>query len=159
MIILGVDPGYDRLGVAILKKKNRRRELLLFSSCIETSRTKGIPERLVELGEALTRCIKKWKPEVLAIEALYMNTNQKTALTVAEARGVVMYIASLNNLRVYEFTPQAVKIATTGYGRSTKEQVAKMLPRLVALTDERKRRRDDEYDAIAVALTCAASIR
>lgn len=159
MIILGVDPGYDRLGIAFIRKEKIGKETLLYSACIETTRGNTLASRLVELGSALTHHIQEWKPDVLAIETLYMSTNQKTAFAVAEARGVVLYIASLHKLAIYEYTPQAVKIATTGYGKSTKDQVTSMIPRLIEVPKKSIRMRDDEFDAIAVALTGAASIR
>lgn len=159
MIILGVDPGYDRLGIAFVRKEKVGRETLLYSACIETTRGNSLASRFQELGTALIHSIKEWKPDVLAIETLYMSTNQKTAFAVAEARGVVLYIASIHNLTIYEYTPQAVKIATTGYGKSTKEQVTSMIHRLISLPEKKGKMRDDEFDAIAVALTGSASIR
>jgi crossover junction endodeoxyribonuclease RuvC len=159
MIILGIDPGYDRLGIAFLKKEKTGKETLLYSGCIETTRGTSLASRLQELGGELERAVLTWKPDVLAIETLYMSTNQKTAIAVAEARGVVLYIASVHKLLIYEYTPQAVKIATTGYGKSSKEQVTSMIPRLIAMPQKIGKMRDDEFDAIAVALTGAASIR
>ena len=159
MIILGVDPGYDRLGIAFVRKEKVGRETLLYSACIETTRGNSLASRLQELGHALEHAIKEWKPEALAIETLYMSNNQKTAFAVAEARGVVLYIASIHRLSIYEYTPQAVKIATTGYGKSTKDQVTSMIPRLITVPKKNIKMRDDEFDAIAVALTGSASIR
>lgn len=154
MRILGIDPGYDRLGVAIIEKEKGGKEILLFSTCIETSRAQSFAERLLTIGDALSAILETWNPDVLAIEELYMGSNQKTAMRVAEARGTILYLAAKSGLLVRMFTPQEIKVATTGYGKSDKAQVTYMVARLVTLTP--KKRLDDEYDAIAVALTAAA---
>jgi crossover junction endodeoxyribonuclease RuvC len=156
MRILGIDPGYERLGVAVIEK-NGRGECLLYSTCIRTSPKKTFPERLEILGKELTVVLESWKPEVLATETLYMTKNQKTAIPVAGARGVILYLAQKHGLTICEYSPQAIKIALTGYGNSSKAQVTAMIPRLIRTPT--KKTVDDEYDAIAAALTCAASIR
>jgi crossover junction endodeoxyribonuclease RuvC len=101
--------------------------------------------------------IEKYKPEVLAIETLFLNTNQKTVMRVAEARGVVIYEAAQVGLKVFEAAPPQIKIATTGYGRATKEQMIKMVRILVEL--DKNKTSDDELDAIAIALTAFAHLR
>ncbi len=156
--VLGIDPGYDRLGIAIIEKGFRSKDTLLYSTCIETNRSSSYGSRLEEVGAAILRCVDEWKPHALAIETLYMSTNQKTAFKVAESRGVVVYCASSKQLPIYEYTPQQVKIAVTGYGKSSKDQVMDMIPRLLTL-DMQKRRLDDEFDAIAVAITGIVCIR
>ena len=155
MLILAIDPGYERLGIAVLQKEPRGKEDVLFSCCITTPRTLPHEKRLCIIGEEIARIIKKWKPEAAAIETLFFTTNQKTVMAVSEARGVMLYKAAEAGLRVFEYTPLQIKIAVTGYGRSDKRQVTEMVKRLVVL-DARKRL-DDEYDAIAVGLTCLAS--
>ncbi|QQR76907.1 crossover junction endodeoxyribonuclease RuvC [Candidatus Nomurabacteria bacterium] len=99
----------------------------------------------------------KYKPEYLSIEKLYMTVNQKTAMNVAEARGVVIYESQKSNIPIYEFTPMEIKMAVTGFGKATKNDVAKMVPKLIVL--ENKKMKDDEIDAIAIALTLSATIR
>lgn len=158
MRILGIDPGYDRLGLAVIQKEARIKEVLLDSMCLESNRQSSYGDRLLEVGQAVLEYIRVWKPDALAIETLYMSTNQKTAFKVAESRGVVLYCSNSMKVPVFEYTPQQVKIAITGYGKSSKDQVTDMIPRLVTLHDKRKRL-DDEFDAIAVALTGAACIR
>jgi crossover junction endodeoxyribonuclease RuvC len=96
-------------------------------------------------------------PDVVAIERLYFNKNQRTAMRVAEMRGVVVYLAEQNRSKVVEYTPQQIKVAVTGYGASNKKQVASMVARLIPMM--RTDALDDEYDAVAVALTALASIR
>ena len=92
MKILGIDPGYERLGVAIIEKNTTGKEVVLFSDCIRTSAKLDMPERLFELGRALSAVIKNHKPDAAAIEELYFAKNTKTAMLVAEARGVIQYI-------------------------------------------------------------------
>lgn len=156
--VLGIDPGYDRLGLAIIEKGIRAKDTLLHSKCLETNRKSSYGSRLEEVGATLLNYIKEWDPQALAIETLYMSTNQKTAFKVAESRGVVLYCASSKQLPIYEYTPQQVKIAVTGYGKSSKDQVMDMIPRLLAI-DMKRKRLDDEFDAIAVALTGIVCIR
>ena len=156
--ILGIDPGFDRLGIAILEKnKSDKKESIIFSECFKTSSKLEFPERLNLIGKEVKKIIKKYKPEVLAIETLFLNTNQKTVMRVAEARGVVVYEAAQAGLRVFEATPLQIKIAVTGYGRADKTQVMKMVKILVAL--DKKKTSDDELDAIAASLTAFAHIR
>jgi len=160
MIILGIDPGFERLGLAVLEKpenKNKSKEKIIFSECFKTPARLEFGERLSLIGKEVKNVIKKLKPDVLAIETLFLNTNQKTVMRVAEARGVVMYEASLGGLRIFEASPLQIKIAITGYGRATKEQVTKMVKILID-TDNAKKS-DDELDAIAIALTASAHIK
>ncbi|MCA9365346.1 crossover junction endodeoxyribonuclease RuvC [Candidatus Kaiserbacteria bacterium] len=153
MRVIGIDPGYDRLGVAILEFENGK-ESLLFSTCIETDKKLNLNERLFTIGNQLTKIIKEYQPDTLAIETIFFNQNQKTAIGVAEARGLIIYLAQQNNCQVYEFGPQEIKIAVTGYGKSDKSAVIDMVKRLVINVPETAL--DDEYDAIAVSITCLA---
>lgn len=156
MKILGIDPGYERLGIAILERnlEARPKESVLFSECFKTPAKLGFAERLNLIGEEVRAIIKKYKPEVLAIETLFLTTNQKTVMRVAEARGVVIYEASRAGLKIFEASPPQIKIATTSYGKASKEQVMKMVKILVNIDDSKKS--DDELDAIAIALTAFA---
>ena len=158
MRILGIDPGFERLGVAILEKnKGDKKERVLFSECFKTSAKLEFPERLFLIGKEIKKIIKKFQPEILAIETLFFTSNQKTVMGVSEARGVIMYQALLNQIPVFEYTPLQIKIAVTGYGRGDKKQVTEMVTRLIKIEKEIKH--DDEYDAIAVGLTHLASHR
>src|SRR3989344_2103608 len=118
MIILGIDPGYDRLGIAILEKKNK--ETLLHSECFITSSKDSFYTRLFQIGKRINEIIKEYNPDILAIESLFITKNQKTAMRVSEARGVIMYEAIKNNIKVLEYTPLQIKMAVTGYGKSDK---------------------------------------
>jgi crossover junction endodeoxyribonuclease RuvC len=158
MRILGVDPGYERLGIAMLEKdKNSRKEKVVFSECFKTSAKLEFFERLKLIGEEVKNVIKKYKPEVLAIETLFLNTNQKTVMHVAEVRGVIIYEAICAGLKIFEASPPQIKIATTGYGRANKIQINKMVKILVDIDENIKS--DDELDAIAIALTAFAHLK
>src|SRR3989344_2452424 len=124
MRILGIDPGFERLGVAVLEKnKGDKKESVVFSECFKTSAKLEFSGRLHLIGAEVKKIIKKYKPEVLAIETLFLNTNQKTVMRVAEARGVAIYEATLAGLEIFKASPPQIKIATSGYGRATKEQM------------------------------------
>ena len=153
MRVISIDPGYDKVGVAILEDK----DTLLYSDCIKTSRDNSFEERLGFVISELSKVIEKFKPEALAIENLFFYKNQKTAMRVSEARGAIIQEATSKNLKVYEYTPLQIKIAVTGYGKSDKNQVISMVRNLVEIDKEIKE--DDEYDAIACGLTCLASVR
>jgi crossover junction endodeoxyribonuclease RuvC len=159
MRILGIDPGYERLGIAVLEKlpEVSPREKVIFSECFKTSAKLEFSERLHLIGIEVNKVIGKYKPEVLAIETLFLNTNHKTVMKVAEARGVVVYEASCAGLKVFEASPPQIKIATTGYGKANKEQIIKMVKILVDIDNSKKS--DDELDAIAIALTAFAHLK
>ncbi len=154
MKILGIDPGYDRVGIAIIEKEGKNKETLVFSECFQTSSKDSFYVRLRQVGKKIEEVIYKHSPNALAIESLFITKNQKTAMKVSEARGVIIYEAVKAGLPVYEYTPLQIKVAVTGHGGSDKAQVTKMIPLLVKLTI--KKALDDEYDAIAVALSCIA---
>jgi crossover junction endodeoxyribonuclease RuvC len=148
MRILAIDPGYDRLGTAVIEGNPSRPELV-WSDCILPAKGAG-SERLADVSRAITTAIKKYAPDALAIETLFFNVNKKTALGVAEARGAILAAAGLASLPVIECSPQQVKLAVTGYGSADKKSIAMMIPKLIALS--KKKRLDDELDAIAVGI-------
>ncbi len=150
--VLGVDPGFDRVGISILEKDN-----LLFSTCIETNRKESHEKRLEQIGITLRSVIKKWSPASLAIESLFFNQNTTNALKVSEARGVIIYEAACAGLKIFEYSPQAIKIAVTGYGKADKKQVETMVERLVKIPLNTGQKLDDELDAIAVGITHLAT--
>lgn len=156
MKVLGIDPGYDRLGVAVMEKDGGK-EKLLFSTCILTDKSTSLPERIGELGTKLRLIMTEHRPDQVAIETLFFNKNQKTVVAVAEARGVVIFLARECGAEVKEFGPAEVKVAVTGYGQSDKTAIVDMLKRLVPNLPPNGL--DDEYDAIAVAVTALAHHR
>lgn len=156
MRILAFDPGYERLGVAVIEKVAGK-EKLLHSDCIRTKATLAFSERLAELGAATEALIAQWQPQGVALESLYFENNAKTAMNVSAVRGMLLYLAARSNLVAHEYTPLQVKVAVTGHGRASKADIALMVPRLVSISQGK--RLDDELDAIAVGITCLASIR
>ena len=158
MKILGIDPGFERLGIAVVEKNKGEKEKLVFSECFKTSKTLDFSERLVLLGKEIEAVIEKHQPSHMGVETLYIETNQKTAMRVSEARGVVIFLAAKNGLRICEYTPLQIKAAVTGYGKADKQAVMNMVPKLIQI-DVVHKMIDDELDAIAVALTTCAHER
>lgn len=153
MRVISVDPGYDRIGVAIMDFTDNK-ELLLHSECITTDKLTSLPERIFLLGTRFEELLQQYSPTALGIETLFFNKNQKTAIGVAQARGTLLYLARTHDCAIYEFGPQEVKVAITGYGKSDKRAVIDMIMRLVPNAPPDAL--DDEYDAIAVGITCLA---
>lgn len=157
MRILGIDPGYDRLGIAVINKPVRGKEVLIYSGCLQTSAKDPIYERLRSIGAEVARILDEFKPDALAIETLFITKNQKTAMRVAEARGIIIYEVVKRGLAVHEYSPVQIKSSITGDGGSDKQRMAKMVRLLLVMPDGKAL--DDEYDAVAVALTHAARAR
>jgi crossover junction endodeoxyribonuclease RuvC len=148
--VLAIDPGYDRLGIAVMEK-----DALIFSECFVPP--KGtLPARLASVYQRVNTLIQHYAPESMATETLFFTKNQKTAMAVAEARGVILLAAENSGISLFEYSPQAVKIAVTGNGSATKDGVAKMVEKILKLPS--KKRLDDEYDAIALAIAHLASV-
>ncbi|MFA6278746.1 MAG: crossover junction endodeoxyribonuclease RuvC [Candidatus Paceibacterota bacterium] len=153
MRILAIDPGYDRLGIAIIEG-DPSRPTLLWSDCVLPD--KGArADRLAQVSSAVTTAIREYTPNILALETLFFSVNKKTALGVAEARGAILAAAGLASLPVIECSPQQVKLAVTGHGGANKAAIALMVPKLLTLP--KKKRLDDELDAIAIGITALAS--
>ena len=156
MRVLAFDPGFERLGAAVVERVGGK-DVLLHSECIHTSAKLAFEERLLLLGKAAEALIELWLPEMVAIEDVFFENNAKTAIQVAQVCGTLSYIALSHQLPLAHYSPLQVKVAITGYGKSDKAAIAHMIPRLVTLPT--KKRLDDELDAIAVGLTCLASTR
>lgn len=156
MKVLALDPGYDRLGVAVIERVSGK-ESLVYSACIETDKKSDLTDRLFYVGTAVANLIEEYAPEAVAIETLFFNKNIKTAIGVAQARGIIIFLAKKAGCAVYEFGPQEIKVAVTGYGKSDKSAVIDMVKRLVVNAPEKAH--DDEYDAIAVGITALAHHR
>lgn len=155
MIILGVDPGTATTGYAIIKSKNRKVGAVEYG-CIRTSQKKSDAERLEEIYSDLAKLIKKYRPQLIAVESVFFYNNVKTAITVAQARGVILLCARQNKTKIVEFTPLQVKSSLTGYGKADKQQVQYMVKALLGLKTIPKP--DDAADALALAL-CAVNQR
>ncbi len=156
MKALGIDPGYDRLGVAVVSNTDGH-DTVVYSTCVETDKQATLAERLLVLGDQVEDVLTKHTPDVVGIETLFFNKNVKTAIGVAQARGLVLYLSQKHGCTVAELSPQEIKIALTGYGKSDKSAVLTMLERLVRNVPEQAI--DDEYDAIAAAVTALAHHR
>lgn len=156
MRVLGVDPGYDRVGFAVIEKVAEQ-EQLVFSECFETNRGNTFEARLHALGAECERLITTYRPDAAAFEKLFFQNNQKTAFLVSEARGAMRYIAAAYMVPIFEYAPHQIKNAVAGDGRGNKQQIMNMVHQLISI--DKKIQYDDEYDAIAVGLTCLASER
>jgi len=154
MTILGIDPGYDRLGWGVITSQLRRSRVVDFG-CIKTSRQANIFDRYQQILQELQHIIGQHHPQDAAIEALYFAKNQKTALRVSEARGVIISQLLIAGCAVTEYSPQAVKMAVTGYGRADKLAVEKMIRAELKITSPKLI--DDTLDALALAVTHAIS--
>jgi crossover junction endodeoxyribonuclease RuvC len=150
MRIVGIDPGFGRMGWGIVEEKSGKVEPIEYG-CLETSPKKELGERLREVYLFVEELIKNYHPEALAIEDLFFNTNAKTAFAVGQARGVIILAATLNNISVTTYTPLQVKIAIAGYGRAEKGQIGQMVK--IALKLDSIPKLDDTTDALAIALT------
>lgn len=149
MRIMGIDPGFAIVGFSLLEAEAGETKLL---SCGVITTQAGVPfsRRLLQIGEDLESLIHKFQPDVMAVEELFFNTNTTTAIGVAEARGVIRYMAEKLGVPMVEYTPSQVKLAVTGYGKAEKKQVMEMTKRLLKLKAVPKP--DDAADAVAIAL-------
>lgn len=153
MKALSIDPGYGRCGIAVISG-TASQQTCEYSGCIETKSKNKFADRLKEICDRVRETIREHNPDVLAIEKLFFNQNTTTAMKVAQVKGAIILVAKENNLTTYEYTPQKIKTAVTGYGKSSKNQMIEMTKQLVSIRDEAKH--DDEYDAVAVGVTCLA---
>jgi len=149
--ILGIDPGLEITGVGILDVKAGK-YYPIYSDYIITKRDKPICERLEEIYIKINQLIKRFCPDCLDIEEIFFNVNTKTALDVGHARGVSILAGSVNNLKIYEYTPLQVKQAIVGYGKATKKQIKYMLKILLGTGDNFFPNKDDAWDAMAISV-------
>lgn len=149
MRILGVDPGIAIVGWGVLDYDRFKFKPVAYDS-IMTKAGLPVEERLSQVFKGLSAVIEKYKPEVMSVEELFWNTNQKTGITVAEARGVILLAAKLAGIPIYEYTPLQVKQAVVGYGRAEKKQIITMVTSILGL--EKPPKPDDTADALALAM-------
>lgn len=155
MIILGIDPGTATTGYGVIKKDNNL-EMIAYG-CIKTTTDYSTAERLNILDKELSKIIKKYKPEKIAIEDIFFFKNVKTAVKVSQARGVILARAAKTKKQIIEYTPLQIKQAVTSYGRADKNQVQQMVKLLLKLKQIPKP--DDAADALATAICCANSTK
>jgi crossover junction endodeoxyribonuclease RuvC len=151
---MGIDPGYAIVGFGIVDYKNNKFDLLSYGAITTEAKT-DFSDRLIRIYEGVDSLIKKYRPDAIAIERLYFTTNQKTAIDVAQARGVILLAARQNLINVSEYTPLQVKGAVVGYGKAEKKQVMEMTRVMLGLKDYPKP--DDAADALAIAICRAHS--
>lgn len=152
-IILGIDPGYARVGWGVVRASGSSCVCLGYG-CFETSADEEIAQRLALIEAELVRIIKKFQPNDIAIEELFWGRNVTTGIKVAMARGVVLVRAVEHTGRIYEYKPSQIKHAMTGVGNADKKQMQFMVQRILGLKEIPKP--DDSADALAVAITHAA---
>jgi crossover junction endodeoxyribonuclease RuvC len=153
MIVLGIDPGTAQTGYGVIKISKNKEPICLDYGVIKT--TKGLKpwERLKKIEKEFQKLIRKYKPQILAIESLYFFKNAKTIITVSQAKGVILLTAEKKGLKIKEFTPLEVKMNICGYGRATKFQIQKMVKNILKLT--KAPYPDDAADALAIALSAS----
>lgn len=147
--LLGIDPGYDRLGWCITQLSGQK-TIIVTSGCIETDTSQNIYTRYLAIDTALSSIIKTYTPTECGIETLFFTKNEKTVMKVSEVRGVVMSCLLRNNVEIFDYTPMQIKSAITGNGRAGKPEVERMITLLTRC--EKLPKLDDEVDAIATAL-------
>lgn len=153
MIILGIDPGYAIVGWGVIEKDRRGKCTVIDYGAITTDKDMPFPQRLLVIKKGMDVLISRFKPEVLAIEELFFNTNTTTAIKVAQARGVVVCECEEKGVKIFEYTPLQIKQGLTGFGRAEKAQIQYMTKIMLNLKSVPKP--DDTADALAVALTHA----
>lgn len=155
MKIFGIDPGTATTGFGLISKEGPK---LVKIDCgvISTSKDLEMPKRLGILYDDLQEIIKAHKPDVVVVEKLFFTNNITTAMTVSQARGVVLLVAEQNSIRTAEYTPLQVKMAVSGYGKATKKQVQEMVKKILKL--EVIPKPDDAADALAIAICHSANI-
>ena len=149
MRILGIDPGLAIVGwsvVNIFENEN----ILEASGSIQTDKTKTDAQRLLEIENDMQTILDIYKPDIASIEKLFYFKNQKTDIPVAEARGVILSVLEKNSVPIFEYTPIEVKQIITGYGRASKEEVAKIVE--MSIKYKKLPKLDDTLDSIAIAL-------
>ncbi len=155
MRILGIDPGTGILGFGVIDVTKGKSQLV-DAGVIRTPVHEDDAVRLVTIFEELSEIIAATKPTVMSVEKLFFAQNVTTAMTVAQARGVVLLCGKQVGMEIYEYTPLQIKMAITGYGRADKKQMQEMVRVILGLQETPKP--DDCADAIAAALTCAQHI-
>lgn len=156
MYIMGIDPGFGRLGYGIIEYKYNKYRVVEYG-CITTPAGDTLSKRLNKIYDDLQSIIDRYKIDVASIEELFFNTNTRTAIHVAEARGVILCALERNNIKIAEYTPLQIKQAIVGYGRADKVQVKQMVQDILKL--ENMPKLDDTTDALAMAICYANSYK
>lgn len=147
---MGIDPGLAKLGWGIIEVEDNDKPVLVDYGCINTSSAELISYRLDYIYKQLRKLVKRLKPNEVAVEKLFFSSNAKTAMDVAQARGVVMVALNHTGIKVSEYTPLEIKLAVVGYGRAQKKQVQYMVKHFLNLAKVPKS--DHAADALAAAI-------
>ena len=156
MRILGIDPGFAITGYSIIDYQGNKFKLI-DSGAITTKAGVSFPLRLTKIYDEITQIINTYKPDAISVEELFFNNNVKTAINVAQARGIILVVGCQNNIPTFEYTPLQVKQAVVGYGRADKIQVQKMVKTILKVDTLPKL--DDITDSMAIAICHAHSAR
>lgn len=156
MRILGIDPGFAITGYSIIDYIGNKFKLITSGAILTDAKT-SFPLRLEKIYYELKEIIEKYNPDCMSIEELFFNNNAKTAINVAQARGVILMTARINQIDTYEYTPLQVKQAVVGYGRADKIQVQRMIKMI--LNVEKLPKLDDITDSMAIAICHAHSAK
>lgn len=154
MVVLGIDPGYAIIGYGAVRYEQNRYTVLEYGA-IRTEAKTPFPERLSHIYDGMQELFRVCRPDAVAVEELFFNTNTTTGIAVAEARGVILLSAEQSGVRVAEYTPSQVKQAVVGYGKAEKAQVMELTRMLLGLREVPKP--DDTADALAIAICHANS--
>ncbi len=157
MRILGIDPGTGILGFGVIDVDQKGKVSLVDAGVIRTPAKQPDSERLSTIYDELHEIITSCKPQIMSVEKLFFARNVTTAMSVSQARGVVLLCGKQHELELYEFTPMQIKQAVTGYGKADKKQIQEMVRVLLGLKEVPKP--DDAADALAAAICCATSVR
>ena len=156
MIILGIDPGFATIGYGVISVERGRSSVVDYGT-VKTPKELSFPERLLMIEKGITQLIEKFKPDQIAMEELFFNTNITTGINVAHARGVILLTCAKHCDNLFEYTPLQIKQALTGYGRASKTQIQQMMKSMLGLTEVPKP--DDVADALAIAVCHGNSMR
>ncbi len=155
MRIIGIDPGTGILGFGVLDVDDKRGLRIVDAGVITTPAKQADSNRLLTIYEELEQIIRETRPQIMAVEKLFFARNVTTAMSVSQARGVVLLLGKQNGMELYEYTPLQIKSAVTGYGKADKKQVQEMVRVLLGL--ETVPKPDDAADALAAAVCCSMS--
>ena len=156
MKILGIDPGFAIVGYGIIDHTGNKFKTIEYGA-VTTAANEDMFVRFKKIYDGVSEIIKRTNPDAMAIEELFFNSNQKTAINVAQARGIILLAAMNNDVPIFEYTPLQVKQAVVGYGRAEKAQVQQMVKSLLNL--EKVPKPDDTADALAIAICHAHSAK
>ncbi len=157
MKILGIDPGTGICGFGVIEISKNNKVKMLDNGVITTPAHTPLPDRLLDIYQSMHEIVEQDKPDLISIEKLFFTKNITTGISVAEARGICLLVARQNNLPIFEYTPNEIKKALTGYGNADKKQMQEMVRLHLGL--ETAPKPDDAADALAAAITHSLNIR